>query len=467
MRRGLDVVLDEDLPLLASARSTGAHDLAVVLPRGNGTTAGDWFDARGLSTVAGRAALVAAGEDPGAAALAAAHAGAAAVLVYGKSLPSGSLGISNEVSVPVIAVPIGPVRTLLEARRDGYGIAVGIGRTHSEPNRSVNRVAPFSSRGLSFGAAVKPDLTAPGTALGTSDPGATPDGTPAFASVNGTSAAAATVAGTAALLAQARPGLGAVDLRSLLVGYAREAPGAPLTAAGLGEVDVGAAAAAELVASTPSLSFGAWRGKARGKQSFVVRNVSSRRLAVRVTAPGEYATLAIRVKPAKPFLLRVGQSRRITVTATGTAPLPDRAATGTIFVTAGSRPLRVPWAIVFPPGKNLLPHVRIDPTEFRPSDFEPAVLRVRAGAVLVSGDVQIVPLSRLDVLLYSGNGAFVGVLARLRDLLPGVYSFGITGRGPTGAKLAPGAYQLRLVAWPVDDGKPTRRRVSFRIGGSG
>ena len=37
MRRGLDVVLDEELPLLASARSTGAHELAVALPRGEGT----------------------------------------------------------------------------------------------------------------------------------------------------------------------------------------------------------------------------------------------------------------------------------------------------------------------------------------------------------------------------------------------------------------------------------------------
>jgi hypothetical protein len=331
----------------------------------------------------------------------------------------------------------------------------------------VNRVAPFSSRGLTFGGLVKPDLTATGTALATSDPGATADGSPAYASVNGTSAAAATVAGTAALLAQARPGLDAVDLRSLLVGYARAAPAADLATTGAGEIDVGAAAAAEVAASTPSIGLGAWRGKARAKQAFTVRNVSTRRITVRVTAPGDYGTLTLRVKPARPFVLQVGQRRRVTLTATGTAPIGDRAPTGVIAVMTGSRPLRIPWAIAFPQNRSLLPRVRIDPTVFRPSDLEPAVLRVRAGSVLGAGGVQIVPLSRLDVLLYTGGGRFVGVLARLRDLLPGTYAFGITGRGPKGARLPRGTYQLRLVAWPVDGGKLTRARVSFRIQGAG
>src|SRR5262249_2390272 len=130
------------------------------------------------------------------------------------------------------------------------------------------------------------------------------------------------------------------------------------------------------------------------------------------------------------------------------------------------RPLSIPWAIAFPLSQNLLPRVRIDPTEFRPSDYEPAILRVRAGRVLGRAGVQIVPLSRLDVLLYAGSGKVVGVLARLRDLLPGTYSFGITGRGPAGARLAPGAYQLRLVAWPVDGGKPSRAHVSFKVQGA-
>src|SRR5439155_20784981 len=81
--------------------------------------------------------------------------------------------------------------------------------------------APFSSRGLSFDWRVPPDLLGPGVALMTSEPSAAEDGTAAYGTVNGSSAAAATVAGAAALLAQARPGLDAWSLRGVLAGYAR------------------------------------------------------------------------------------------------------------------------------------------------------------------------------------------------------------------------------------------------------
>ena len=54
----------------------------------------------------------------------------------------------------------------------------------------------------------------------------------------------------------------------------------------------------------------------------------------------------------------------------------------------------------------------------------------------------------------------------MNDLLPGAYAFGITGRGPAGAKLPPGGYEVRLVAWPVLGGKPSRARVPFRIEGA-
>ena len=156
-------------------------------------------------------------------------------------------------------------------------------------------------------------------------------------------------------------------------------------------------------------------------------------------------------------MLRIGQSRRIARhrdAARGRGD--DRAPTGVIAVTTRQPVAADPVGDRVPASTATCCRACGSARrEFRPSDFDPAVLRVRAGGVVGPDGVQIVPLSRLDVLLYSGGGKFVGALARLRDLLPGVYSFGITGRGPTGTKLAPGAYQLRLVAWPVDGGKPT------------
>ena len=56
--------------------------------------------------------------------------------------------------------------------------------------------------------------------------------------------------------------------------------------------------------------------------------------------------------------------------------------------------------------------------------------------------------------------------ARLRDLLPGRYAFGLTGRGPGGKVLQPGTYVLRLRAQSVDaaDGtQPSSVDTVFRI----
>ena len=56
-------------------------------------------------------------------------------------------------------------------------------------------------------------------------------------------------------------------------------------------------------------------------------------------------------------------------------------------------------------------------------------------------------------------------MARLRDLLPGSYSFGITGRGPNSIVLAPGSYELRLAAWPTLplQAPPSRAKLRFRV----
>jgi hypothetical protein len=89
---------------------------------------------------------------------------------------------------------------------------------------------------------------------------------------------------------------------------------------------------------------------------------------------------------------------------------------------------------------------------------------VQAGRVDTGNGVRIEPVAQIDVLLYTAAGGFIGLLARERDLLPGTYSFGVTGRSPSGSTLASGRYQLRLVGWPTHGGAPSRVTVPFAIG---
>jgi len=127
--------------------------------------------------------------------------------------------------------------------------------------------------------------------------------------------------------------------------------------------------------------------------------------------------------------------------------------------------VHVPWAIVF--GRKLRPElgsVRLSVHSFHPSDSAPALLTFVAGSVPRSaGRPAVLPLSRLDLEVWSPEGGRIGLLARLRDVLPGRYSFGVTGRDPTGAVLPSGRYQLRLFAYGTDPGPPTLRTVAFTI----
>src|SRR5207302_1401563 len=170
-------------------------------------------------------------------------------------------------------------------------------------NGGEGRVARFSSTGLAFDGRVKPEVVAPGVALETAEAGANPDGSARYGTVNGTSVAAALVAGAAALLAQARPYLDAAALKSLLVGSARPLPDDSVAAQGAGLIDVGGATATEVAASPASLAFGRAAGPHwRTEQELVLRNVSSRRVIlsaeVRVSHEGA-ASVAFSVRPSR------------------------------------------------------------------------------------------------------------------------------------------------------------------------
>jgi hypothetical protein len=471
LRRGLDVILDERLPLLGAAAPSGAANLRVVSPRATAGVPGaapiDFFSPGGLSLVAGKAVVLPAGNDPEATVVAASRAGASAVLLYGASLPAGSLRLSEDATAPAVEIPSAAAVELLAAQRAGLEVGISVGVVHAETNTGRGIVAAFSSQGLAYDGSLKPNIAAPGVAIATSEPGAAPDQSALYGTVNGTSAAAATVAGAAALLAQMRPGLDGAGLAGLLTGYAQRGHAAP-TAVGSGLLRLGASAVGEFASTPTSIGLGIWEGPRWHATRFLtIHNVSSRRLEVSAKAivGGDSEALKFKITP-KEFVVRAGHARRVKVTVRAPAAADSRLVTGTIDLRASGHTMHVPWAMLFRGDTSkLLGSATISAKSFAASDTDPAILSVQAGALARDDGLQIEPVRRLDILLYTGSGKFIGVMARLRDLLPGSYSFGITGRGPTSDRLAPGAYELRLAAWPTLplDAKPQRLQVSFDL----
>jgi hypothetical protein len=335
-----------------------------------------------------------------------------------------------------------------------------------EVSRAEGRVAPFSSRGLAFDGFVKPDLVAPGVNLLTADPGKAEDGTARYSSLSGTSGAAAVVAGAAALLAQSRPELDASALKGLLAGSARPLPAESVAAQGAGLLDLGAARAGEAAALPTTMSFGRATGAGwHATRRLVLRNLSSRPLRLRVGPDardqGGARGLVFAFAPAR-MRIPPGGIARVYVAARSLTP-PVQPIEGMFSVRLeGSASIRVPWLVTFHPRHDaLLSSVKLSTTSFRPSDNAPAVLSFQAGRIAGGGQVE--PVSRLELDLRGPDGARLGVLAQLRDLLPGRYAFGVTGRDAKGETLEPGRYRLRLTAYPTGEGPPSKVSVVFAI----
>jgi hypothetical protein len=116
----------------------------------------------------------------------------------------------------------------------------------------------------------------------------------------------------------------------------------------------------------------------------------------------------------------------------------------------------------------LVAGVTLSTAQFQPSETSPAVLAFRAGRVVRTENVaSIEPVLRLDLELRNAKGDSYGLLARLRDVLPGRYAFGLTGRDPRGQLLGPGDYEVVLTAVPTVPGPATVAVVHFKIGRKG
>ena len=250
-----------------------------VAPGPRGAPLARFFDDRGYSLVAGRAALLARAEGPPDDAREAAHAGAAAILVDGR-VPAGALGLDERVDVPVVGVPPRPPRQLRAALARGDGRHASRSarrlagqRDAARVDRAVLLARPRVRRRRQAGgrragrrARHRPSRAERRRHRALRDGQRHERGRGARRRA-------------AAVLAQARPELDAAALKSVLVGTARPDPRSAGAAAGRGRRSTSAAAtAAEVVAEPAAVAFGAadeagWQAVRR----IAVRNVSTRR----------------------------------------------------------------------------------------------------------------------------------------------------------------------------------------------
>ncbi len=146
-------------------------------------------------------------------------AGAAAVVLYnnspGRFSPTVAVGLGADgqpVTIPVVAVSDTEGVAINNAINAGAQTLNWTSNTGSFVNPTGGLISSFSSYGLSPDLTLKPDIGAPGGLIYSTYPLEAGG----FATISGTSMASPHVAGTAALLLQARPGTHATDVRTIL-----------------------------------------------------------------------------------------------------------------------------------------------------------------------------------------------------------------------------------------------------------
>ena len=205
------MLFEDALPLGGAPAETVTADVVPVTRAAAAKGIVGLFDADGVSTIAGRAALLPRGALSEEAVEEATTAGAVAVLVDGP-LPAGAFSLDVPAGVPVVGLPQRLVKEIRSLVAAGVPVTVAIGSVDVAEN-----VEERVDRGLLVararaGGGLKPDLVAAGVAVPTSEPGRGDEGEVRFGTVSGTSAAAAVAAGAAAVLAQGRPRVGAAAL---------------------------------------------------------------------------------------------------------------------------------------------------------------------------------------------------------------------------------------------------------------
>jgi minor extracellular serine protease Vpr len=245
-------------------------------------------------------------------------AGAVAAVVYMN--PDDPQLVTMDVAaatLPAVSVASTFADSMRRQLRQGPPPTLTIEFTTTALPQNANMIAPFSSRGPNVDSNIKPDLVATGMYLYTATQKTNPlsflyGPTGFIKEADGTSFSAPLLAGAAALLKAARPGLTAAQYRSLLINSASplESPEAapfPVQWTGAGVLNVSSALQNTIAVSPVSLGFGTGPGTADVPREITITNLGAADDIFTILSGPSLSVAAntVRIGP--------GQSQKITV----------------------------------------------------------------------------------------------------------------------------------------------------------
>ncbi|MBM3812329.1 MAG: hypothetical protein FJW20_11940 [Acidimicrobiia bacterium] len=279
-------------------------------------------------------------------------------------------------------------------------------------------VSPFSSRGPSDNLAIQPDLLAVGEELYTAAQDTNRQGEvfdpSGYAVVDGTSFASPIVAGGAALVKAARPGLTQRQYRSLLINAARPIPlenerPTPVQQAGAGILNLATSLDLPAAVFPASLSFGAATGSTTPSRQLTITNLGTAADTFTIT-PQSFGDGPTPEPQENSFPLAPGSSKTIEVRWPG-GDLPSGAYQGILSIrgTFGDAAARVPyWHAIINPNPGFVTFFNVSATaginatttfRFRISDPSGVTLReIMPEVTVVSGGGSVESIDSIDHL---------------------------------------------------------------------